>query len=79
MKLRSLVIAVVAAVSQLSCVTTGTPESYYNRGKEYFNNGNYDRALKYYNRALELNPDYADTLNSLGDLYYAIADYDKAY
>jgi len=56
-----------------------------NRGEMYYNDGDLDRALGEFEKAIELNPEYVrayDFCGSIhaqnGDLDHAIADYDKA-
>lgn len=52
--------------------------TYYNRGTAYSNKGEYDKAIKDYNKAIELNPDFAGAYNNRGFAYYHQSDYDKA-
>jgi tetratricopeptide (TPR) repeat protein len=42
------------------------PQYQYNLGNFYLNQGNYDEALKYFNKSLALNADYHLAWNSLG-------------
>lgn len=39
-------------------------EAYYYRGNVYFNKGQYDRAIRNYDQAIRLQPDYAEAVNS---------------
>jgi tetratricopeptide (TPR) repeat protein len=55
-----------------------TAEFYYNRGREYFENYIYHHAMEDYNRALQLNPDYAEALNGRGEIYLNVSDYTDA-
>ena len=51
---------------------------YHNRGKDYLENGQYDNALKDFNKAIEINPKYADAYHDRGYLYYEkLGDKDK--
>jgi protein O-mannosyl-transferase len=59
--------------------------AYYNRGFAFMNNKKNDEALKDYNKAIELKPDYADAYLSRGNLFLnakrndeALKDYNKA-
>ena len=74
---------------QFSVITTmGNPkftEAYYNRGVTYGKFGNYQQAIKDYNKVIELNPQYAKTYynrgvtyGSFGNYQQAIKDYNKA-
>jgi tetratricopeptide (TPR) repeat protein len=54
-------------------------------GYAHFELGEFDRAIKQYNRAIEINPDYAKAYNNRGLVYFvkgeferAILDYSKA-
>ena len=56
-----------------------------NRGLAYRDEGDYDRAIESFTKAIELNPNYAVAYNNRGDVYRengnfdrAIADYTKA-
>ncbi|MGH6907325.1 MAG: tetratricopeptide repeat protein [Aestuariivirga sp.] len=59
--------------------------AYNNRGNAYSNKNEYDLAIADYDKAIALNPEYAEAYNNRGNAYYrkgkydrAIADYDKA-
>ena len=61
------------------------PEDYFNRGFDLYYKGKYDLALKAYEKAIELKPDYADawtnkgvTLDELGRYEEALKAYEKA-
>jgi len=69
--------------------TTSTPASpaleNYNRGYTLFGEGKYEEAIAEYNKAIEIDPSYAQAYNNRGDAYdnkgqydLAIADYNKA-
>jgi lipoprotein NlpI len=52
--------------------------NYFNRGFEYDNKGDYDRAIADYNQAINLDPKYAKAYNNRGNAYYHKGDYDRA-
>jgi tetratricopeptide (TPR) repeat protein len=52
--------------------------SHSNRGIGYFDQGEFDRAIADYNRALTLNPKSAAASNNRGNAYSAKHDYDRA-
>jgi tetratricopeptide (TPR) repeat protein len=41
--------------------------------------GNHDEAIKYYNKALKLYPQFDETLINLGATYYNTGRYEEAY
>ena len=52
--------------------------AYNNRGLAYDSKGDYDRALEDFSKAIELEPDYADSYNNCGVIYSRKGDYDRA-
>ena len=52
--------------------------SYINRGNAYNAKGDYDRAIKDYNDAIQLDPDFIDAYIDLADVYTKKGDYDRA-
>jgi tetratricopeptide (TPR) repeat protein len=52
--------------------------SYINRGNAYNTKGDYDRAIKDYNDALQLDPNFVDAYIDLADVYTKKGDYDRA-
>ncbi len=66
-------------------VTDNNYAAYYNRGAAYSHLGNYRQALGDYDRAIDINPKYADAYYNRGTAYLnlgnnrqAIGDFDKA-
>lgn len=62
------------------------PEIYYLLGNVYFNEKNYDEAMKYYTEAIEIDSTYAQAYTSRGKIYRIYnkrdewcADFTKAY
>ena len=60
-------------------------DAYLNRGADFLSKGNYDLAIKAYDKAIELKPDFAVAYSNRGEAYAkkgdyprAVADYDKA-
>ena len=47
-------------------------------GTAYYNKKKYHIALTYYLKALDIDPDYANALIGIGNVYIALKDYDKA-
>ena len=54
------------------------PIAYNNRGMAYGEKGDYDHAIEDYNRAIDLEPDYADAYHNRGVAYHQKGDYDHA-
>ena len=54
------------------------PVFYNNRGISYKEKGELDRALKDFNKALELNPDFAEAYNNRGIAYGIKGQVDEA-
>lgn len=50
----------------------------YNMACNYKSKGDYDTSIKLFNEALSLNPNYADALNNLGNIYNAMEKYNEA-
>ncbi|GHU21241.1 hypothetical protein FACS1894172_08980 [Spirochaetia bacterium] len=51
---------------------------YYNRGMEYYNKDDYDRAIAEFTEAIRINPQYANAYNWRGWAYYDKGEYDRA-
>ncbi|HXK91728.1 MAG TPA: tetratricopeptide repeat protein [Bacteroidales bacterium] len=67
-------------------INTKDPEIYYLLGNVYFNEKNYDEAIKYYTEAIEIDSTYAQAYTSRGKIYRIYnkrdewcADFTKAY
>jgi len=52
--------------------------TYNNRGVAYYMKGEYDRAIRDYNKAIESNPDYAKAYNGRGVAYEKKGEHDRA-
>ncbi len=52
--------------------------SYNNRGIAYSEKGEHDLAIKDFDKAIELNPDYAEAYNNRGNVYDEKGDFEKA-
>jgi tetratricopeptide (TPR) repeat protein len=53
-------------------------EKHFRKGFDYQNQGNLEQAIQEYQKALELNPDYAQAHTNLGTVYLGKGDYDQA-
>jgi lipoprotein NlpI len=77
--------AAIAACDEAILKSPQSAALFNNRGFEYRNKGDADRALTDFNKAIELNPKYPIALNNRANVYRdrgdtgrALADYDKA-
>ncbi len=52
---------------------------YTKRGVEFQLNGQYDRAISDYNKAIEIDPEYALAYFNRGVAYFKTGDYDRAW
>ncbi len=78
----------IIAVKQLPVFNNRTPKAddYFLAASESYEAGNYQQAAANYDKAIKLNPQYAEAYNNRGNLRYqqfnnstgALADYDKA-
>ncbi len=59
-------------------VTKNNYVAYNNLGPILFNEGKTDEAMEYFEKAIELNPDYTDAYNNRGYVYAALGNYDMA-
>jgi len=64
-----------------ACTTTNTKTKsteYAARGEMYLKTEKYDKAEKYFNKAIEANPYNLEAYKNRGSLYYNLGNYDKA-
>ena len=52
--------------------------AFFNRGRAYADRGQYDRALRDFDQAVRIDPNYADAYNSRGVAYSGMGQYDRA-
>lgn len=51
---------------------------YFQLGKESFNNNDLNKALDYFQKAVEINPDFAEAYHNLGIVYYELGNHGNA-
>ncbi|MEZ4968596.1 MAG: tetratricopeptide repeat protein [Flavobacteriaceae bacterium] len=54
------------------------PEKYLNLSLQYFNEGKYEDCIRVAEKALELNPEYAEAYNNIGIGHFYLLNYDQA-
>ena len=50
-------------------IVAESPQDYYRRGAQYYNDGKYNMALEHYSRAIKLKPDYLEAYIARGTIY----------
>src|SRR5512136_761726 len=87
MKMKSHLIVAVLAIIVLSlpAFAQTTAEDWFSKGNALFNQSKYNEAIQAYDKAIELNPQFAlswngkgNSFNAQGKLDEAIQAYDKA-
>jgi len=63
---------------QVSRVNINSANAFFDRGNEYFQQNNFDRAIEEYSKALNLVPSFVNVLINRGMAYGSKGDYDKA-
>ena len=58
--------------------STKDVEKLFNMGNAYDDEGNYDKAIEYYQKTIELKPDNTEVYNNMGIAYNHKGSYDKA-
>jgi tetratricopeptide (TPR) repeat protein len=58
--------------------TANLAVAFYGRGTAYYEKGRYGRAIREYDEAIRLNPDFAEAFNSRGTAYHAKGQYNRA-
>jgi len=51
---------------------------FFDRGWSEHQQGNFDQAIRYYSKAIELDPKHSDAHNNRGSLFYDKGDLDQA-
>jgi tetratricopeptide (TPR) repeat protein len=72
-------LASTAFASESKVIVTKEPAYiYFLIGKYYFNNNDFENALKYFQKSIELSPDFAEAHHNLGVTYYKLNNKDDA-
>lgn len=57
------------SIASDSKVVANSPQDYFRRGAQFYNDGKYNMALEYYSRAIKLKPDYLEAYIARGTIY----------
>ena len=64
--------------SSTQITTPGSYRVYNNLGDVYFREGNYQLAIEYFQKSINIYPGFADAVHNLGFTYMTIGDYENA-
>jgi tetratricopeptide (TPR) repeat protein len=78
MKLRFPIIFVILLVPIIFIGCATTEEKLLNQGISFAKKGQYDQSIAYYNKAIEINPLFAEAYYNRGVSHDAKGQYDKA-
>ncbi len=76
--MNKLLIILSGIVTLSACTTLPTSSENLVRGDGYFKDGQYEKALKAYNRAIALNPESLEAYASRGSAHYFLGHYSLA-
>lgn len=70
--------AALKKLEALGYITTMNPNDYNNLGQRYQKQGEHEKAIEQFKKALAINPNFPGALNNLGVCYGQIGEYDLA-
>jgi tetratricopeptide (TPR) repeat protein len=73
-----LIASLVGCQSQAEPPEGATSQWYYDQGCQLCNSGRYDEAIDYLDKAIELDPNFAEAYGARGIVYLNTSDYDEA-
>jgi len=76
-----LLLLITASCNSLQSDDTGNKEitlEWIRRGNDLYNTGEYEEALKYYDKAIKKSPDYANAWYNRGIALYCLGKYEEA-
>ena len=77
--MKSKIVFILVTILLLICTCTDQKaKRYFNKGYDYFDDGLFDKAIECYQKAVEINPDYANAYYNMGIAYAYKENYDKA-
>jgi len=80
MRHRAMIIGTMMAwlVCMAAVVGAQDAQEWFDRGSDAFDAGNYAKAIEYYTRTIDLNPEYAYAYNNRAWAYYFLGRYEEA-
>ena len=80
MKYKSLLLILLLLGLSLPayCVNTTEAKLEYNKGVDFYKNGQYDKSMAAFRRAIDLNPDYIDAYYNIGSILSYLGQEDAA-
>ena len=73
-----LILTILAGCEKTEEIKKTDPAALLSRGTAFVEKGQYDRAIAYFNKAIEINPRHADAYLNRGFAYHEKGQYDKA-
>ena len=73
-----LILTVLIGCASTEKIKETDPAELVAQGNSFLKKGQFDQAIAYFNRAIEINPRYDTAYNNRGFVYYIKGQYDKA-
>ena len=67
-----LVITIIVNVSCFVSACGSWQKAHFNRGLAYYNRGQLEQSIAEYQKAIQINPNFAQARNNLGNVYYIV-------
>ena len=67
---RLLVITIIVNMSYFVSACGSRQKAHFNRGLAYYNRGQLEQSTAEYQKAIQINPNFAQARNNLGNVYY---------
>ena len=67
---RLLVITIIVNMSYFVSACGSRQKAHFNRGLAYYNRGQLEQSIAEYQKAIQINPNFAQARNNLGNVYY---------
>lgn len=74
----ALIFAVAISVNYSLSFSISISDDYYGLGMKYFKNGDYNKAISYFEKAIRIDPNNSKYYTAIGNVYYEIKNYKDA-